>query len=193
MNNKEFIQKRGLNCRKFILTNDKIIIETTTYRKIDKYEVKLDRLGFDIHYQSDNTLPGKILFVFTLIWFVGSILSIIFAGKDNTGFWIFSAIGSAFFSVFNFLRQHQDDIFLVGGGTNIVFYRDIPNERLVLEFIDQVNLRQKHLLREKYTPVENYSNEDDYIQTLKWLCDKGAISNVELNEYQTKFKTHKLL
>ncbi len=66
MEKKEFIQKRGLNCRKFILTNDKIIIETTTYRKIDKYEVKLERLGFDIHYQSDNTLPGKILFMFVL-------------------------------------------------------------------------------------------------------------------------------
>jgi hypothetical protein len=193
MDNKEFIQKRGLNCRKFILTNDKIIIETKTYRKIDKYEVKLDRLGFDIHYQSDNTLPGKILFAFTLIWFVVSILSIIFAGKENTGFWIFSAIGSAFFSAFNFFRQHQDDIFLVGGGTNIVFYRDIPDERLVLEFIDQLNLRQKHLLREKYTPVENYTNEDDYIQTLNWLYDKGAINSVELNEFQTKFKTHKLL
>lgn len=193
MDNKEFIQKRGLNCRKFILTNDKIIIETTTYRKIDKYEVKLDRLGFDIHYQSDNTLPGKILFVFTLIWFVGSILSIIFAGKENTGFWIFSAIGSAFFSAFNFFRQHQDDIFLVGGGTNIVFYRDIPNERLVLEFIDHVNLKHRHLLKEKYTPVENYTNEDDYIQTLNWLFDRGAISNEELNEYQTKFRTYKLL
>jgi hypothetical protein len=193
MEKKEFIQKRGLNCRKFILTNDKIIIETTTYRKIDKYEVKLERLGFDIHYQSDNTLPGKILFMFTLIWFVGSILSIIFAGKENTGFWIFSAIGSAFFSVFNFFRQHQDDIFLVGGATNLVLYRDIPNEKLVLEFIDQINLRHKQLLREKYMPFENYTNEEDYIQTLDWLFDKGVISSVERNEYLTKYKTHKLL
>jgi hypothetical protein len=193
MDNKEFIQKRGLNCRKFILTNDKIIIETTTYRKIDKYEVKLDRLGFDIHYQSDNTLPGKLLFLCSLIWFVASILFIIFPGKENTGFWIFSAFFAAFFSIFNILSQHQDDIFLVGGVTNLVIYRDIPNEKLVLEFIDQINLRHKHLLREKYTPIENYTNEDDYIKTLDWLFDKGAISSIERNEYQTKYKIHKLL
>ena len=42
-------------------------------------------------------------------------------------------------------------------------------------------------------PFENYTNEEDYIQTLDWLFDKGVISSVERNEYLTKYKTHKLL
>lgn len=51
----EFSQQRGMNSRKFVLTSNKMIVETKTIRKIEKFEVKLDRLGLDIHYQADDT------------------------------------------------------------------------------------------------------------------------------------------
>ena len=60
---KEFTQKRGFNSRKFYLYPDKVIIESKTLRKIEKYEIKIDSIGFDTFYEADNTLVGKIAFI----------------------------------------------------------------------------------------------------------------------------------
>jgi len=60
------------------------VVETKTIRKIDKYEVKLDQLGFNIHYQSDNTMHGKIFLAICLVLVLGSGIGIIAtSGQDN--------------------------------------------------------------------------------------------------------------
>ena len=56
----EFVQKKRFGFRKHTLTNDKIIVESKSPKKNTKYEVKLNRLGFNIHYQADSTLPLKL-------------------------------------------------------------------------------------------------------------------------------------
>jgi len=57
-----FEQKRGLSLRRFTLYSDKILIETKTIRQNEKYELKLDRIGHNIRYQSDSIIVGKIVF-----------------------------------------------------------------------------------------------------------------------------------
>lgn len=127
----EFQQKRGLNFRRFILTSDKIIVETRTLRKNDKYEIKLDRIGLYTHYQSDNTIARKIFFGVCIALVVGSIFGIIYTANKDSNTWMFNAVLWFLMACFAYFKPHQDDIYLVGGQTNLVFYRDIPNEKKV--------------------------------------------------------------
>jgi len=189
----EFKQIRGANSRKFILTSDKITVETKTLRKNNKYEIKLDFLGFDIHYQSDNTLPGKIFLGVCFIWIVGSTLGYLNTEGKESGFWIFNAILGVLMACFAYFKQHQDDIYLVGGQTNLVFYRDIPNEQAVLEFIETVKIQARSYLKEKYTVFDNSTPEQDFYGRINWLREREVISYSEYIEFKTNYDTQKLL
>lgn len=189
----EFIQKRGINSRKFILTNDKIIVETKNIKKNNKYELKLDQLGFNIHYQSDNTLVGKIflgiciaiIVAVSVEYFVGHSVDIV-ALVINYIVW--SLLGCL-----AYFKQHQDDVFLVGGASNLVLYRNFPNEAAVLEFIEKIRTQTKIYLKEKYTFFDDTTNEQDFYARIKWLKDREVISNNEYLAYKSDFDTHKLL
>ena len=189
----EFHQKKGLNFRKFTLTNNKIIVETRTYWKNNKFEIKLDRIGLDTHYQSDNTIVGKLFFgvcvaVVVLLLF-GSIFS---TGKDVKT----CSIGAGMFSLmacFAYFKPHNDDIYLVNGQYNLVFYRDIPNEKAVIEFIDSVKDQAKVYMKEKYTVFDSTTSDQDFYSRLNWLRDNEIISFSEYAEYKTNYDTQKLL
>jgi hypothetical protein len=187
----EFSQIRWPNSRKHILLSDKIVVEIKTLSKIDKYEVRLDRLGFDIHYQSDNTAVGKIFFVVCLIIVIASIVAI-FLSKEREA-WIFNSILFGFLALFGYFKHHQDDIYLVGGTTNLVFYRNIPNEQEVLKFIEKVKDQEKTYLKEKYTAFDYTTDEKEFYNRLNWLRDRAVISQTEYTEYKNRFETHNLL
>jgi hypothetical protein len=189
----EFQQKRGLNFRKFTLTSDKIIIETRTLRKNDKYEIKLDRVGLDTHYQSDNTISGKIFLGVCIALVVGSFFGIFYSKGNDINTWIFNAVLWTLIACLAYFKPHQDDIYLVGGQTNLVFYRDIPNEKNVIDFINKVRERVKIYLKEKYTAFDNTTVEQDFYNRINWLRDSEIISYSEYVEYKTQFDTQKLL
>ena len=50
-----------------MLLTDKIQIEEKTIRKRTKYEIDLDHLGFNVVYQADNTLVGKVFLFVCLV------------------------------------------------------------------------------------------------------------------------------
>jgi hypothetical protein len=82
---------------------------------------------------------------------------------------------------------------LVGGQTNLVFYRDIPNEKEVLEFIEKVKDQVRRHLKEKYTSFDNITDEKDFYNRINWLRDREVISDTEHLEYKTRFDRQKLL
>jgi hypothetical protein len=110
----ELLQKKGLNSRKFILHSEKISIETKTLQKINKYEVRLDSVGLDIHYQSDNTLPGKIFFIICSVIIVGSIVGFFLTDVKEANGWIFNIVSWSIVACIAYCYPHQDDICLVG-------------------------------------------------------------------------------
>jgi len=191
--NEEFLQKRGLNFRRFVLTSDKITVETKTISKINKFEVRLDNIGLDIHYQADNTTVGKILFGVCVALTLGSIIGIIFNNDKDGNVWIVNAVTWGLIGCFAYFRQHQDDIYIVGGQTNLVFYRDIPNEKIVLEFIEKVKEQVKSYLKGKYTVFDSTTEDQDFYSRINWLRDREIISHSEYVDYKTNFEIQKLL
>lgn len=189
----EFQQKKGLNVRKFTLSSDKITIETKTIRKISRYDVKLDNVGLDTHYQADNTIVGKIFVVVCFALVIGSTVGIFVSqGRESVNYIINAAL-FLLLACFGYFKQHQDDIYLVGGQTNLVFFRNVPNEKIVLEFIEQVKQQVKDYLIEKYAFWDNSTLEQDYYNCLNWLLHRGVISHNQYAEYIDNFETQKLL
>ena len=189
----EFQQKSWSNFRKYTLISDRIIVETKTLRKIDKYEVKLDRVGLDTYYQSDNTIAGKIFLAVCVVLVIASIVGYFLSNEKDSGIWIFNAILWLLMGCFAYFKKHQDDIYLVGGQNNLVFYRDIPNEKAVLEFIDKVKEQAKKYMKAKYTIFDSTTVEQDFYSRINWLRDREIISYSEYADYKSNFETQKLL
>jgi len=189
----DFKQIRGSNFRKFKLTPSKIIIETRSSRKNIKYEVKLDRLGFDIFYQSDNTTPGIIMFGICIAIIIGATIEHFTSGTLDTPGLIVTWISCCGFCLLNYLKQHQDDIYLTGGEVNLVFYRNKPNEETVLNFIEEVKKQTKLFLKEKYTVFDDTTTEHDFYNRMIWLREHEIIDQNEYITYINEFEIQKLL
>lgn len=188
-----FEQKRLVGYRRFNLTSDKITVETRNWSKTDKYEIKLDRLGLDIHYQSDNTIAGMIFFGFCIALLVAITVVHLWVEPMDLGILIFNYGLWSFLAMFAYLKPHADDIYLVGGQTNLVFYRNIPNEQAVLSFIEQIRTSIKAYLKKKYTVFDDTTIEQDFYARIAWLRDREVITNNEYSELKHSFDTQKLL
>ncbi len=189
-----FEQKKGLGLRRYTLYSDKILIETKTIRKNQKYELRLDKIGRNIHYQSDSTIIGKIFFYICLaipiiLWtihFIRPEQAEKGAAIANTVIWWTLAL-------INILKKHEDDIYLVGGENNLVFFRTIPNEESVLKFIHQVIATSRTYLRNKYGVVNANIPEDLFLGRLNWLKDEEIISENEFFELKDEYNVKKVL
>jgi len=189
-----FEQKRGLSLRRYTLYSDKVLIETKTIRKNQKYELKLDKIGHNIHYQSDSTMVGKIFFYVCLaipiiLWIIHFIVPEQMdkgAATINTVIWWLLAL-------INVLKQHEDDIYLTGGQNNIVFFRAIPNEKNVLDFIHKVIDTSRIYLRNKYGIVDTNIPEDVFFGRLNWLKEEEIISEREFYELKNEYNVKKIL
>jgi len=192
---KEFIQKRGFNFRKFFLYSDKVIIETRTLSKITKYEIKIDCIGFDVFYLADNAAVGKLMFIICILAPIGLTVLRLFAlqGIEN-GTLLISYLFCWGLAILNYLKEHQDDIYLKGTqNLDLVFYRNFPNEQEVKEFINLVVSTSKNYLKIKYFKFDDYTDENVFKNTMRWLLDKEIISVSEFEKINNEFQIKKLL
>jgi hypothetical protein len=166
---KEFIQKRGLNYRKYFLYEDKIIVELKIISQVNKYEIKLDQIGFDMQYQADNTMPGKIALVVCIAIFLSVVVDQIIYHNIQTNILVVNLFCWGGLALLSYFKQHKDDVYLTGGRKNLVFYRNIPNEASVVDFIQIVISTSKKYLRNKYTEFDSYTVEGEFMNRLLWL------------------------
>ena len=189
-----FEQKRRLSLRRYTLYSDKILVETKTLRKNQKYEIKLDKIGKDIHYQSDSIIIGKIFFYVCLAFpVVLWIIYFIVPEQMDKGVATVNTVIWWFLALLNILKQHEDDIYLSGGQNSLVFYRAIPNEETVLDFIHKVINTSRSYLRDKYATVDTNIPEDIFVGRLFWLKEEEIISENEFYELKKEYSIKKLL
>lgn len=189
----EFEQKRGFETRNFVLYKDKITIDTKTSHNKFRYDVKLESLGFDLHYSADNmSVPKKIrnVLIFLMVVPIASYLIYKKMTLAEVGFTTFLVGLLAF--LFH-LNKGKDDLYLVGGQKNIVFFRTAPSEEAVLEFIEKIKQATKDMLKERYIKFDSTTKEDDYYAALNWLKHNGIITQDEYIEHKNMFDITRLL
>ena len=189
---KVFEQKRGINYRRHTLYDDRIMVEMRSIRKIDKYEIRIEDVGDDIHFQADNKIPGKTMLVICLL--VPVILTVVqYLQHDiNAGILAINYVGWFGLALINFFTQYQDDIFLTGGEKNLAFYRNIPSEQAVLDFIEEIKTAAKNYTKNKYLHFDENTDEDEYYSRLMWLKDSEMITQEEFDEYKIDFEIKRL-
>ena len=137
-------QKKGFNSRRFTIFHDRIQIETRTLSKNMKFDVKLERLGFELQYHAANTFFKKLAIITCSIGIAAlTVLFFIFSNEIETEMVFLCYVGALGIIGGSSLKQYNDDIYLIGP-TNIIFYRNKPNEKEVLEFTEEVKMRPKN-------------------------------------------------
>lgn len=189
----EFKQNNKFNYRKHTLYEDKIVVETKTPQHTLKYEIRIDEVGFNIHYEKENTIQSKFfLWILLLAPFIAISVSYFVHNKFDFKI-VLLLFGMCYFLAFLvYIKDNKDDLFLIGQ-KNLLFYREIPNESSVLEFIDLVIATSKKYLKEKYIIIEEDTIEDEFKARLNWLFEIKAITKDEVNDFKEDFKIKKLI
>ena len=189
----ELIQHKGINYRKHILYDDKIVVEYRTIAKTHRYEVRLDDIGYHKEYISVNPVGHKIFLGICILLPVTYVITGI---QDKTLHWLpttlFILMCGALASFFNFKKQ-VDDLFLTGGKQHLEFYRNLPDEKTVEIFVDEVIRRSRHYIKSKYARFDAFTQEADFSHRLNYLRDHEIISDKEFYKLLSDFKTSRLL
>jgi hypothetical protein len=186
-------QKRGLNYRKYTLFPDKVLVETKSTSKINKYEVRIEKLGFQTQYQADNTLPAKIFLIICIAIPVALTILELLLHNVGTTTLVVNYVCWCGLALFSILKQHQDDIYLMGGDKNLVFYRNIPSEQKVLEFIDLIIKATKDNIKNKYLTFDPNTPDEEYLARLNWLKETEMITEEEFENYKIDLEIKRLL
>lgn len=189
----EFKQKRGLSERHYILYDDKISVNIKTLSRLINFEVRLDKLGFEKNYQADNPLIGKIVFWFCISIPFVFIIARLFGAQIDSATIAINTIIFFFLAGLNYAKQHQDDIFLTGGSTNINFYRKYPDEKSVLDFIDKVVRAAKKYHKDKLLDPKLKLHPDEYLARTFWLHDNKIIDESEFKKLTEFYEIQRLL
>jgi hypothetical protein len=189
----EFEQRKRLSRRKFVLYADRISLEIKTSQTTSKYEIDIRDLGDDLYYHSDNTKGGFIIlgclflipFIMTALMFVRQT----FNSGQVAGAW-FCCLAMVFLA---YLKEHADDVYLTGGRKNVSFFRNIPSEPTVLEFIELIKRTKKECLKKDYLSYDDDTDEVEYFQRLKWLKEQKFLDTEEYEKAKIDFEINRLL
>ena len=81
----------------------------------------------------------------------------------------------------------------MGGQKNLVFYRNKPDEKAVLEFIHLVVAQSKKYIKEKYTFFDKNTVEAELASRLYWLRNKDIITSNESDQILEEYRIMKIL
>lgn len=191
---KVLYQNRGFSSKKFTIENDRIFIETNSFSKNTKLYVKLEKLGFELQYVKKNYYPKKLLLAVS--WLFPIILNILYlTGTPDiaSGGVFFFYIIAIVVSVVYATDGYQDDIYLAGGQSVLLFYRERPNEKEVLTFIEEVIKATKDFLKNKYTDFDSATTQQEFYNCINWLYEREIITRDEYIDYKASFDMQKLL
>lgn len=188
---KEFIQKKGFSLRKFTLTDNKITVETKTMARNNRYDVKIDMLGTDLHYQSDSRKGKIVIMILTGLGLLGMVIGYFTGNVDGNQLMTF-AFMSVIIIIILVSLKHNDDIFLVGGQKNLVFYRNKPSEDKVVEFIEAIKDARKDYFKKSFSSFDKTTTEEEYYGRLQWLKRQEMITADEYDELKHIFDIQKL-
>jgi hypothetical protein len=156
------IQKKRLGYRKFILCEDRIMVETKINQRVSNYEIKIGRIGFDLYYQKENMLLRYIIAGILAPFLVGALIAWHFHVFE-LGIFLLHAILWWGVTALICLSTRQDDVAITGGEMTLFFYRNIPDEKTVSVFIGKVIGSSKNYLRTHYAHYREHLSKKHYM------------------------------
>ncbi|MCY7292761.1 MAG: hypothetical protein LH615_11340 [Ferruginibacter sp.] len=189
----KFEQKQRLSRRKYILYEDRIGLEMKGSETTSRYEVDLVDLGDKLHYHSENTTGGFIIFGCLLLIPAGMTFLWLTRNSFNSGQIAAAWLCGVVLIFLAYIKEHVDDLFLTGGTKNIYFFRNTPSEQKVLEFIELIKSTKKTFIKKEHLAFDEGTDEDEYYHRLKWLKDQKLLDDEEYENAKIDFEIKRLL
>lgn len=191
---KELFQKtRFGNYRKHILTDDTVSVEYRTVKNIVRYDVNIFELGSTRQYERGNRRPARRLALICALLPLAFLASDLLAHRADRTSLLLLFLGYWAFAAYLFLKPVRDDLFLTGGKMNLVFYRAIPDEDTVLEFIQAIKANRDRILKKNLIRYDDDTSESEYAQRLDFLRSSGIITANDHENYLDNFRLSRLL
>jgi hypothetical protein len=186
-------QKKGLETRKFRINDetDNLEVEINSLKHKLKYNIKCINIGNEIEYEAENTIIGKFFLVVMLLITVFSLGVYFFGNAKNPGSYIFSAILWGCLSLFSLLKSNKDDVLITNGSNVVRLFRDKPNEKEVMEFVNQLILMSNEKKKEFYINFD--LDENDFVGNINWLLNMKIIDKIKSEDLKTEYRIKKLL
>lgn len=197
LNNMEkliLIQKRLFSRREFEITDKEVRVKTSSLKENAEFTVKLEHLGNQVTYHSDNMIVKNVLVsIFALIP-IALVLGYFFSNEPGDGgtvllnlvIWIPLTIGLG-------LTRGKKDTHIVGGSQSLTLYQDIPTKEEVDRFVETIIDRTRKIVRSKYFKVDTDLSEEIQMNTFNWLVNGEFITVQEYEAIKEEYRNKRFL
>ncbi len=92
-----------------------------------------------------------------------------------------------------FLSPMRNELHLVGGSAQVMFFLNSPSKVEMENFIEEIIKRNHSLLLEKYGKIDPDLPEEIQMSNLYWLKNRCLISEEEYENLKQEYKTRRLM
>lgn len=186
-------QIRGFEKRVYSIDENLEFLEVDYKSLKEKFKYKIDLLeiGNEIAYEADNLLVGIVATIIFAILSLGSLAIYFFGNTDSPELLIASSIMWGALVLLSFLTPNKDDLIITRGEKTVRLFRNKPNEKEVMEFVNSLiqitNNRKKELF------INFDLNEDQFTANIQWLRNMKLIDDSELENLKSDYKIKNLI
>jgi hypothetical protein len=192
----KFEQQRNFATKKFILDDQFVNVEDKSWTEEKSYKIRLDKIGNEKYYHKESMKPK----IFALI-IIGTILLICNIGyiffnehnSDNSSTMIVLNLIFGFIGIFFILKKTKDEVLIIGGEQNIVFFNDQKHSKELNEFIDKLIHSANNYILKKYGRIDADLPEATQMNILRWLRDRELINEEEYENLKRDYKLKKMI
>jgi hypothetical protein len=188
------IQKNKFSKKEFILDDKFLHIKTVDIREKKEYSLKLDSIGNQVSYMTENLIIKKIVVpIFFLIPVICIVSYLIDNQSMDIGILFFNIILWNIMALFFLLKPGKKETYIAGGHNMITFYQDLPSKDEVDNFVNKVIKKSNNYVRLKYMKVDPDVPEETQMGIYQWLLNSEFITDEEYESLKNKYRTQKLL
>lgn len=189
----ELRQKKLFQRKEYKLYDDKIFVKIKTHTEQNEWHSSLEEIGLKKLYKKQSKtvqlICSAVCFCivltafFTYIFFPNQISTDSFVG--NSIVWSLVGIGLLLIPI-------KNELIVYGGTQDLVFFRNLPNDESVEEFVNTVITKTKKFLRSKYAKVDKDLSKEIQIGNFNWLKNIEVISEEEYESLKEELNREQL-
>ncbi len=194
----EIYQKRGKEIRGYKITNEGLDAEVKSNGNHQSFKIRFEEIDFNEIVSTkkpNSTEVGLFISVFLNLIFLLVIFSDWMTKTSGNETIIsivaFGILGGLSVCMINMFKRSKEKI--LKGAQNIFFFYETREQTKVDSFIDNLKVKQRDFMRNKYMQIDNLRPKEGQEQTFFWLHDRQFISKQELEILIEELNNRKII
>ncbi len=190
-------QKQGSRRREFELIGNKLYIKTKSMGERNEYSIDVEYLGHERFLKTHSPVGPRIVGLFFYAFMILVIIGAFMDGSWDEGYTygtlILGILVGGGIGSLAFFAKMRDELHLVGGSAQVMFLLNSPSKKEMDEFVEEIILRSRKVLLEKYSKIDPDLPEETQINNLYWLKERGLISEEKYEDLKQEYKNQRLM